>query len=233
MKFTLPKQIAIIEDRYKRFLSDIRLDNGEMVNAHVPNTGSMKTCWEPNWKVLVTQNDNPKRKLKYTLEMTHNGDTWISVNTGMTNKLVQEAFDNKVITELIEYPEIKAEKKVLDSRLDFFLSGIEGKPDCYVEVKNVTLKGPANYVLFPDSVTTRGQKHLKDLMHLKKEGFRAVMLYVVNREDADTFAPASDIDPTYAKLLKEADSAGVEILVYQTKLTEEDIYIDKKIKVEL
>lgn len=233
MKFILPTHIAIIENRYKRFLSDIRLDNGEMINAHVPNTGSMKTCWEPNWKVLITQNDDPKRKLKYTLEMTHNGDTWISVNTGMTNKLVKEALDNNIITELEDYPEIKAEKKVLESRLDFFLSGVKDKPDCYVEVKNVTLKGPDNYVLFPDSVSVRGQKHLKDLMHLKKEGFRSVMLYIINREDADTFSPAKDIDPTYAKLLKEADDAGVEILAYQTKLSEEEIYIDKKIKVEL
>jgi sugar fermentation stimulation protein A len=233
MKFLLPTHIATIENRYKRFLCDIRLSSGEMVNAHVPNTGSMTTCWEPNWKVLVTQNDNPKRKLKYTLEMTHNGNTWISVNTSLTNKLVKEALDNKVITELVDYPQIKAEKKVLDSRLDFFLSGIDAKPDCYVEVKNVTLKGPANLVLFPDSVTTRGQKHLKDLMQLKSEGFRAVMLYIVNREDVDTFSPAKDIDPIYTNLLIEAQSAGVEILVYQTKLSEEEIYINKKIKVKL
>lgn len=233
MKFTEYSHTAIIKDRYKRFLSDIQLDNGTIVNAHVPNTGSMKTCWEVDWKVLVTKNDNPKRKMKYTLEMTHNGNTWICVNTSITNKLVKEALENKIITELSGYPEIKAEKKVLDSRLDFFLSGIENKPDCYVEVKNVTLKGPDNYALFPDSVSTRGQKHLKDLMKLKEDGFRSVMLYVVNREDCDTFSPAIDIDPTYASLLKQAYQSGVEVLVYQSSISEKEIVLNKRIKLEL
>tara|TARA_Y100000385_G_scaffold287035_1_gene350334 strand:- start:1271 stop:1972 length:702 start_codon:yes stop_codon:yes gene_type:complete len=229
MKFAYPTLTGTIHDRYKRFLSDIELESGHMVNAHVPNTGSMKTCWAPDWKVLVTHNDNPKRKLKYTLEMTHNGDSWICVNTGMTNKLVHEALDNEVITELLGYPEIKPEKKVLDSRIDFFLSGHETSPDCYVEVKNVTLKGEDGLVLFPDSVSTRGQKHLKDLMQIKADGLRAVMLYVVNREDVDRFSPAADIDKKYAELLQEANKAGVEILVYQCSLSESEIVLKKKI----
>lgn len=233
MKFTLPTQTAIIENRYKRFLSDIKLNSGELVNAHVPNTGSMKTCWDKGWKVLVTKNDDPKRKLKYTLEMTHNGESWINVNTSMTNKLVKEALENDIIKELTDYQEIKAEKKVLDSRLDFFLSTHKSSPDCYVEVKNVTLKGEGSLVLFPDSVSTRGQKHLKDLMLLKEQGFRAVMLYVVNREDCDIFSPANEIDPTYASLLKEASDKGVEILAYQTKLSETEVLIQRKIKVKL
>lgn len=233
MKFAYPTLTGTIHNRYKRFLSDIELDSGEMVNAHVPNTGSMKTCWEPDWKVLVTHNDNPKRKMKYTLEMTHNGDTWICVNTGMTNKLVKEALENDVITELLGYAEIRPEKKILDSRIDFFLSAHESKPDCYVEVKNVTLKGGEGLVLFPDSVTTRGQKHLKDLMQIKADGLRAVMLYVVNREDVNHFSPASDIDLKYAELLKMAYKAGVEILVYQCSLSKEEIILKKKIELIL
>jgi sugar fermentation stimulation protein A len=233
MKFAYPTHIGTITNRYKRFLSDIELSDGQEVNAHVPNTGSMKTCWEPGWKVLVTHNDDPKRKMKYTLEMTHNGDSWICVNTGMTNKLVKEALENDVIKELIGYPEIKPEKKVLDSRIDFFLSGSDQLADCYVEVKNVTLKGEGKLALFPDSVSTRGQKHLKDLMQLKEDGFRSVMLYVVNREDVNEFSPADQIDPKYAQLLKEASSKGVEILAYQCSLTDDEIVLNKKIKVSL
>lgn len=230
MKFNLPTEKAIIKKRYKRFLSDILLNNGEIIVAHVPNTGSMKTCWEEDWIVLLTKNDDPKRKLKYTLEMTHNGETWISVNTAMTNKLVQEALTENSIPELEGYRDIKPEKKIFDSRIDFFLSGHKTKVDCYVEVKNVTLKGKEDEVLFPDSVSIRGQKHLKDLIKIKEQGLRAVMFYLVNREDANTFSPASEIDPEYARLLKEAQTKGVEILVYQTKLSEEAITVDKRLK---
>lgn len=233
MKFQYPTKSGIIHKRYKRFLSDIELDDGELINAHVPNTGSMKTCWEPDWKVLVTHNNDPKRKLKYTLEMTHNGDSWICVNTGMTNKLVKEALENNVISELLGYENIKPEKKVLDSRIDFFLSENSEKEDCYVEVKNVTLKGEGKLALFPDSVSTRGQKHLKDLIQLKKDGFRSVMLYVVNRQDVSEFSPAADIDPTYASLLKEASENGVEILAYQCELSESEIILKHKLKVTL
>ena len=233
MKFAYPTHVGTITNRYKRFLSDIKLASGQEVNAHVPNTGSMKTCWEPGWKVLVTHNDDPKRKMKYTLEMTHNGNTWICVNTAMTNKLVKEALDNDVIIELQGYELIKPEKKVKDSRIDFFLAHHHSQPDCYVEVKNVTLKAEGSLALFPDAVSTRGQKHLKDLMELKEEGHRAVMLYVINREDVDTFAPAENIDPKYAQLLKQAINKGVEILCYQCSLSEKEIVLKKKIKVDL
>lgn len=232
MKFELPTIKAVIHKRYKRFMSDIELPNGEMVVAHVPNTGSMKTCWEPNWKALVTHNDDPKRKLKYTLEMTHNGKSWIGVNTSMTNKLVHEALEQDVIKELVGYKNIRPEQKVLDSRIDFFLS--DGKtPDAYVEVKNVTLLGNKDEVLFPDAVSTRGQKHLKDLTKLAKDGHRAVMLYVVNREDAKVFRPADSIDPEYGQLLREAFKCGVEVLAYQCHLNEQEIRILNSIKVDL
>lgn len=222
---------ATIQKRYKRFLSDIELENGEIICAHVPNTGSMKTCWEPGWKAYLTHTDDPKRKLKYTLELTHNGESFIALNTGATNKIVKEALENRTIPELADYTELKPEQKILDSRIDFLL--LKGDDKTYVEVKNVTLKGEDHLALFPDAVTTRGQKHLKDLVKIKELGHRAVMLYLVNRQDVDHFSPAADIDPTYAKLLKEAYNAGVEILPYQTKITTKGIIVDKRLPFSL
>lgn len=230
MKFDNP-YFGVITDRYKRFLSDITLDSGDEVNAHVPNTGAMTTCWDKNWKVLLSKSDNPKRKLAYTLELTHNGSTWICVNTSRTNKLAQEALENNVIKELIGYKTLKAEAKIYDSRLDFFLSDHETLSDVYVEVKNVTLLGPNDFALFPDSKSTRAQKHINDLVKIKESGLRAVMLYVVNREDVHLFSVAKEIDPIYAQLVKEAKEKGVEFLAYQAKITDSEIYIDKKIKV--
>lgn len=203
-----------------------------MINAHVPNTGSMKECWEPGWKVLVTHANDPKRKLQYTLEMTYNGKSWICVNTGMTNKLVKEALESEVVAELLGYEKIKPEQKYKDSRIDFFLSEHPDKPDCYVEVKNVTLV-EGNKALFPDAVSTRGQKHLRDLKEIKESGLRACMLYVVNRADASSFSPADDIDPKYGELLREAAEAGVEVLVYQCELSESEVKLSKALEVNL
>lgn len=232
MKFDSNTFEAIIHKRYKRFMSDIELPDGQMVVAHVPNTGSMKTCWEAGWKALVTHIDDPKRKLKYTLQLTHNGDSWICVNTSLTNKLVQEALEQGTIKELSGYSNIKPEHKVLDSRLDFFLTGHPSQPDAYIEVKNVTLvqDGLAS---FPDAISTRGQKHLKDLIQLKNTGARAVMLYVLNRSDAHMFSPADDIDPTYGQLLREAHEQGVEILVYQCKLSHQEVTLYQKVEYQL
>ena len=223
---------AIIHNRYKRFMADIELPNGEMVVAHVPNTGSMKNCWEAGWKAVVSHVDDPKRKLKYTLQLTHNGKSWIGVNTSITNKIVQEALELGVISELQDYKNIKAEQKILDSRIDFFLSDHPTKPDAYVEVKNVTLVED-EVASFPDAVSTRGQKHLKDLIKIKEMGMRAVMLYVLNRTDAESFKPAAEIDPKYAELLKAAYNAGVEILVYQCEISPTNIKLKKPIPYEL
>ena len=228
-----PKLIkSTIKKRYKRFLSDIILPNGDEITAHVPNTGSMKTCWDEGWEVFISKSDNPKRKLQYTLELTHSPTGLICVNTGLTNKIVKEALENNNISEFEDYHNIKPEKKVLDSRIDFYLTHDE-LVDCYIEVKNVTLLGEENQALFPDSVSTRGQKHLKDLIELKKQGNRAVMLYVINRENIKSFSPAEDIDPTYASLLKEAKDSGVEVLAYATKISPEEIYLNNKVEVIL
>ncbi len=232
MKFKSDLIEGTIQNRYKRFFADIKLPSGEVVIAHCPNTGSMKTCWEPGWKAFITSSDDPKRKLKYTLELIQNEMGYISVNTGVANKIVKEALEAGIIKEVSEYKKIRPEQNIFDSRLDFLLQQ-DGLPNAYIEVKNVTLKGPNEMALFPDSVSTRGQKHLRDLIKIKEAGHRAIMLYLVNRSDVNSFAPAADIDPEYTRLLKAANKAGVEILAYQTEITTEYIKVNKKVDIQL
>lgn len=227
MKYSSPLYEGKILKRYKRFLADIQLKNGETITAHTPNTGSMKTCWEPGWKVMVSHHDNPKRKLKYGLELTHNGKTWIGVNTNLPNRLAYEAISKGVIQELSNYDNIRSEIKVGKSRIDLLLS----KEDelCYVEIKNVTLIGENNAALFPDSISERGQKHLEELISLKKQGHRAVMLYIVQRQDVDHFRPAWNIDKKYSELVLKAQESGVEILAYQCQIDPEEVIVSKKL----
>lgn len=231
MKFTTSLQEGKIQNRYKRFFADIEMPSSEMVVAHVPNTGSMKTCWEPGWQALVSQNDDPKRKLKYTLEMISNGKSWIGVNTSWPNKLAVEAIKAGVISELADYENIQPEKKVGLSRIDLFLTS-PNLPDCYVEIKNVTMAQDQT-AIFPDAVSERGQKHLRELMELKKTGHRCCMLYIVQREDVKLFKPADEIDPQYGKLLRQAHQEGVEVLVYQCSLSRKEIVIDRTVPFQL
>lgn len=230
MKFNSPLREGTITKRYKRFLSDVILD-GEQVVAHVPNTGSMESCWAPDWKCAVSKSDNPERKLPFTLELTHNGESWIGVNTGNANKLAREIIESGLVHSLTGYSQIQAEKKISkETRLDYFLSGHPSEKDCYIEVKNVTLKHKGE-AQFPDSVTERGQKHLGELLELKKQGHRAAMLFVVQREDVEIFSPAEDFDPAYSKLLKEVVASGVEIYVVRCKLSTTEIKPDKLLPV--
>jgi sugar fermentation stimulation protein A len=231
MKFDAPLIPGTIIKRYKRFLSDISLENGEIVCAHVPNTGSMTTCWEEGWPVMLSKSNNPDRKLPYTLEMLHNGSTWIGVNTGNPMKIAVEALNEKKIAELASYHEIKKEVKIGDSRIDLLLSN--DLTQCYVEIKNVTLLGENSQALFPDAVSERGSKHLLELIKLKKNGISAGMLYIIQREDVNHFSPATQIDPVYAKNLKMAFEAGVQIMPYQCSLSPNEIKIIKKLPFSL
>ncbi len=231
MKWVTPLSEAILLKRYKRFLADIEL-NGEQFTVHVPNTGSMQSCWEPNWKCAVSKSENPNRKLGHTLELIWNGESWIGVNTANANKLVKLWLERNEIPELAGYSELYPEKKINESRIDFYQDGHPTLPPCYIEVKNVTLKLD-HVAQFPDSVSVRGQKHLRELMELKKMGFRAVMLFVVQREDVSLFRPASGIDPVYGRLLKEAKEAGVEILVYQCKMDLSELKLGAPLPFEL
>lgn len=231
MKWESPLAEAILHKRYKRFLADVTL--GQLTTTvHVPNTGSMQSCWEPEWKCAVSTSKNPDRKMPHTLELTWNGVSWIGVNTANANKLAKLWLTNNLLPELSGYRSVIPERKIGASRIDFYLEGHETLPPCYVEVKNVTLKldGIAQ---FPDSVSERGQKHLRELMDLKDQGFRAVMLYVVQREDVDAFGPADTLDPEYGRLLREAQLRGVEILVYRCKMGLDELKLGSSLPVRL
>jgi sugar fermentation stimulation protein A len=230
MKFQNPLHAGKFIKRYKRFFADVEM-NGETVVAHTANTGSMKMCLGDNWPVLMSYHDSPTRKLKYSLEMINNGSTWIGINTGLTNHLAINAIKDGTVKELQGYDEIKPEAKIGNSRIDILLTKKNTQEQCYVEVKNVTLIDGEGHCLFPDAVTERGQKHLKELMELKHQGIRAVMLFIVQREDCTSFKLDNPIDAMYSALLKEAIKNGVEALVYQCKLTPEEIKVDHRIEI--
>ena len=216
--------------RYKRFLADIRLDNGTEIVAHCTNSGTMKSCLENGAEVYLTPVSDAKRRTKFTWEMIKINGDWIGINTGNPNKLAFEAVSSGVIPELSGYSTVKREVQFGDSRFDILAENDNEK--CFVEVKNVTMK-EGKYALFPDSVTVRGQKHLKTLMEVKAAGMRAVMLYIIQRSDTEIFAPAINIDPDYAKMLKTAVNAGVEVIAMQAKVTPEKIELVRKLPVEI
>jgi len=228
MRFTKPLIETKLIRRYKRFLADVEMPDGTVLTVHCPNSGSMKGCTGEGWPALISDSGNLKRKLRHTLEMTHNGQTWIGVNTMHPNKLAKEAIKDGTIAELQGYTEIKSEQKYGDnSRIDLLLRG-NGKADCYVEVKNVTLVEDNEY-RFPDAVTARGLKHLRELMEIKRKGGRAVMLFIIQRGDGALFRPAADIDPAYAEGLKEARDAGVEIMPWRAHVLPEKIEVTEKV----
>ena len=231
MKWTEPLLEGIILKRYKRFLADIQL--GEtLLTAHVPNTGSMTTCWEPGWRCAVSVSKNPDRKMPHTLELVHNGETWIGVNTGNANKLAKSWLSEGLIPEFRDYKTIIPEKKIGDSRVDFYLENHPSLPPCYIEVKNVTLKLD-DKAQFPDAVTERGQKHLRELIQIKKSGLRAAMLFIVQREDVAIFTAARNIDPVYAELLSLARKNGVEIFAYQCRMDLKELSLGRSLPIEL
>lgn len=224
MKIDPPLERATLLKRYKRFLADIRLDSGEEMTIHCPNTGSMKNCWEAETPCWFSRSNDPKRKLPGTLEMTTTPDGFLTgVNTGRPNHLVREAIENGVITELQGYSQIRPEVKYGEenSRIDLLLS--EGERRCYVEVKNTTLGVGDGRVLFPDAVTSRGTKHLRELMAMVEQGHRAVLVFCVQHSGAENVGPADEIDPEYGRTLREAVAAGVEVLAYGCHLSPEDI----------
>jgi sugar fermentation stimulation protein A len=222
---------GILVQRYKRFLADVRLPNGKIVTAHCTNTGSMLGCKEPGSTVYLSLSPNKSRKLPYTWEMIQSKRIWIGINTLHPNRLVAEAIEAGLIPELRGYEVIRREVKVsAHSRLDLCLEGNSGR--CFVEVKNVTVSfdGAA---AFPDAVSERATKHLKELMRLKRKGHRAAIVFVVQRRDCDHFRPADEIDPEYGRWLRRAVKAGVEALPYVAKVTPRGIMITDRIETKL
>ncbi|WP_226565672.1 DNA/RNA nuclease SfsA [Shewanella chilikensis] len=231
MEFIPPLQSGILIQRYKRFLADVRLDDGTEITLHCPNTGSMKNCLFPGERVWFSFSDNPKRKYAHTWELmqTPGGDL-IGVNTGRANALVEEGIQTGVIKELQGYQNLKREVKYGDenSRIDIFLS--EGtKADCYIEVKNTTLL-EEGHGYFPDAVTSRGQKHLRELMSVVKSGQRGVLVFLVQHTGIKTVSAARHIDSKYAELLNEAIDTGVEVLAYATSLAPEGFRVESRLE---
>ena len=224
-------QKVIFLKRYKRFLVDIEQE-GNITTVHCPNSGSMKGLTNPGSNAWISTALNPMRKLKHTLEIIESERSLVGVNTHRTNKIVLEALQAKKIDHLDDYDHIQAEVPYgTNSRIDFLLKK-SGSKDTYIEVKNVTLKN-GNHALFPDAPTLRGTKHLLELIKIKAEGHRAIMLYVVQRQDCQKFSIAKDIDPLYCKTLKKAIEGGVEILAYQCRVTPANICLDKPILIDL
>ena len=230
MKFDKPLTHGRLIKRYKRFLADITLDNGQVTTAHCTNSGSMKSCIEEGAEVYMTPIDDPKRKTKFTWEMIKINGNWVGINTNVPNQLAFEAVTNGELTKLSGYNYVKKEVVFENSRFDIYAENSREK--AFIEVKNVTLKD-GSYGRFPDAVTKRGKKHLNSLMRVKEQGIRAVMLYVIQREDVDIFAPAWDIDPEYSKTLVDAYQKGVEIIPVQAKITPVEIRIINELPFEL
>ncbi len=223
MNFDTPLIHGTLVKRYKRFLADVKLDNNEIITVHCPNTGTMLSCSTPGSAVCLSTSDNPKRKYPHTLEMVQDNDTWVGVNTSRTNKLVIEAIEKGRILEFSEPDRIKAEVKTSpESRLDLLVT--QGGQDTYVVIKNCSL-AIDGCAMFPDAVTVRGTKHLNELIRLKKKGFGSCIFFLVQRMDADKFAPAAHIDKVYAKTIEQAAKAGVQVLVYQAEVSPTGIQV--------
>lgn len=217
--------------RYKRFFADIKLDSGEIITAHCPNTGSMKGLNSEGLLARVLPNSDPKRKLKYTLEQIGTHTSWVGVNTGLPNKIVKEALENKQIEELSSYDILKTEQKYgINSRIDILLENSTTGEKCYVEIKNVTLMEEAGLASFPDAVTERGRKHLNELIDVVKKGDKACIFYLINRTDCDKVTCAKEIDPAYSATFKRALASGVGCLAYSTVMTDTEIKIDKRVE---
>ncbi len=231
MRFSSELIPGTLLERYKRFLADVRLASGEIVTAHCTNTGSMMGCKEPGSAVYLSLSANLSRKLPYTWELIQASGTWVGINTLHPNRLVAEAVIKGAICELDSYPAIRREVVTRrGTRLDLCLEG--GDCHCYVEVKNVTLNiGGA--AAFPDAVSERGTRHLKELIRLKRRGYRAAVVFVVQRDDCEIFRPADEIDPEYGRWLRRAVRAGVEALPYRAKVTPEEIVLEKRLEIKL
>ena len=235
MKFQNEIKKGIFLKRYKRFFADIEVD-GRLEVAHVPNTGSLKGCIEPGSECLVTYKNDPNRKLKYTLELIKTPSSWVGVNTSHPNFLVYELWSKKIVPHWKHFDNAQREIKISkETRLDLALWSsahnfatqkgrlVEIKPPVhFIEVKNVTLI-KNNTAQFPDSETTRGQKHLLELIALKDRGFSCELVFVVQRQDVSHFSPADDIDPVYGQYLRQAQEKGVTITAFPTILTDDGI----------
>ena len=230
MKFKKKLLQGALIKRYKRFFVDIKYQN-ITTTAHCPNTGSMMGLLNKGNSVWFSKSDNPKRKLKYTLEIVEVNKTLVGINTQLTNKIVLEALKEKRIKNLVQFNNIRTEVKFSDNtRFDFLISN--NKKKCFLEVKNVTLTRKNEIAEFPDAITSRGTKHLKELITAKKKGYESYILYLIQREDCRSFKIAQDIDQEYKIAFTEALKIGVKMLCYDCKLSNEEIKLNNQINYE-
>tara|TARA_B100001063_G_scaffold205027_1_gene199771 strand:- start:1261 stop:1956 length:696 start_codon:yes stop_codon:yes gene_type:complete len=217
--------------RYKRFFVDIKINN-KIVTAHCPNTGSMHGLLKKDNKVWISKSNNPNRKLKYTLEIIADNKSKVGVNTHSSNKIVYHALQNNLIKEFDSISEIKPEIKFgFNTRFDFLITNQTFK--AFIEVKNVTLSRKKAVAEFPDSVTTRGLKHIEELLKASKENYKIYILYLIQREDCKSFKIAKDIDPNYANALSKAVKNKLNILCYDCKFSSKGIKLNKKVKLKI
>jgi sugar fermentation stimulation protein A len=222
---------GVLIKRYQRFKADVKLRNGHVVTVLCPNTGSMLACSEPGRPAYLSRHNSPGRKLKYTWEMIEMPSSLVGINTGIPNKLVKTAISGQKIGELSSSDHIRSEVRYgKNSRIDLLLEGAKGR--CFVEIKNCTLVQD-DIAYFPDAVTSRGLKHLKELQNQVRLGDRSVMFYLIQRMDAKLFRPADHIDPAYGKELRKAIRNGVEILVYDVTLDLEGIRLNGSLPYEI
>jgi len=230
MRFSAPLVPARLVKRHKRFLAEVVLDGGEAVTAHCANSGSMLSLARPGARVWLQKSDDPKRKLAWSWKLEEVDGALVCIDTGHPNTIVAEAIAAGAIPSLAGWATLRREVKYgKNSRIDILLDD-ETRGRVYVEVKNVTLMRTPGLAEFPDAVTSRGAKHLEELADMVAEGHRAVMVYLVNRPDGDRFALAADIDPTYAKGFETARARGVEIEVWATRVTTEEIVVERRIE---
>jgi len=232
MELNLSTTPARLIRRYKRFLADIQLEDGSELTIHCPNTGSMTGCAQAGTRVYYSQSDNPKRKYPFTWELglTEAGH-WICVNTNIPNKILGEALAANTIPELAGYQQQQAEVRYgNNSRIDWLLSHHSNQPDCYIEVKNVTLL-EHHQGFFPDAVSARASKHLQELTAMKKQGQRAIIFFVVSHSGINSVAPATHIDPAYGKAFNHALENGVEALAYRATMNASAIYLTEPLPV--
>ncbi|HUT51297.1 MAG TPA: DNA/RNA nuclease SfsA [Alphaproteobacteria bacterium] len=236
MRFADPLRRGRLIKRYKRFLADVRFDDGAEVTAHCPNPGSMLSVSDPGSAVWLSRSDNPKRKLAHTLEIIETPGGLVGVNPNRANDLVREAIADGQIAALAGYGAIRREVRYgTNSRIDLLLED-DDRPDCYVEVKSVTMRrdeDPVGLAEFPDAVTKRGAKHLAELSDMAAKGARAVMLFLAQRGDCGRFAVAADIDPGYAAAFGQAAAAGVEMLAFRCAISPEGIAVTDAIEIAL
>ena len=229
MQYPSPLIPAKLIRRYKRFLADVTLADGQEITVSVPNTGSMMGLSEPGMRVWLSQSGNPKRKYAHTLELVEADGTLVGINTGLPNRLVEEAILAGLVLGLDGWAVLKREQRYgLNSRIDILLED-PGKGRAYVEVKNVHLMRETGLAEFPDTVTARGAKHLGELAAMAREGHRAVMIYLIQRGDCERFRLCGDLDPAYAAAFSAARAAGVEAHALGCSLTTQGIVADRLI----